>query len=300
MQTERWLVLGVPVAGRDPAEGRVLTATLLALGGAAVQEVDGRLRTHVPEPPEPAEFLREARHRLDRAVEGAGEELAWDWEADRDWAGRWRRSLEPRRVGRRLVVAPEDAEPGPADDDLVLRIDPGMAFGTGEHGTTRGMLRLLEEAVAPGDRVLDVGTGSGILALAAVRLGAERVVALDVDEDALAVARRNLERNGVAGAVHLLAAKASPELLALLEPLRFDVTAANILAPALRPLLDPFRRLASADGELLLGGILEEEAGRMREAAAEAGWEVREEDRDDGWWTVRLGVSRSGPGPPRG
>lgn len=292
MQTERWLALSVPLAGREPAEERVLTATLLALGGAAVQEEDGRLRTHVPEPPAPPEFLREARRRLDRAVDGVGEELAWDWEEDRDWAERWRRSLEPRRVGRRLVVVPEGAEPELADDDLALRVDPGMAFGTGEHGTTRGMLRLLERAVSPGDRVLDVGTGSGILALAAVRLGAERVVALDVDDDALEVARRNLERNGAAGPVELLGAKASPALLALLEPLRFDVTAANILAPVLRPLLGPFRRLAAEDGELLLGGILEEEADGMREAAAECGWEAREEDRDDGWWTVRLGLSR--------
>lgn len=289
METERWLMLSVPLAGRDPAERRRLTATLLALGGAAVQEAEGRLLTHVPEPRAPPEFLREARHRLDRAVEGSGGQLALGWVEDRDWAERWRRSLEARRVGRRLVVVPEGADPELGADDLALRLDPGMAFGSGEHGTTRGMLRLMEAAVSNGDRVLDVGTGSGILSVAAVRLGAERVVALDVDPDALEVARRNLERNGTAGSVDLLRARATPALLALLEPLRFEVIAANILAPVLRPLLDPLRALAAADGDLILGGILEEEAGGMRAAARDAGWRVRAEDRDDGWWAVRLG-----------
>lgn len=288
METERWLALEVPVAGREAGERRVLAAALLALGGAAVQEEEGRLRTHVPEPASPEAFLGDARRQLNGTAAGAGDDLSWSWVEDRDWAETWRRSLAPRRVGRRLVVAPEGTRPEVRPDDLVLRVDPGMAFGTGEHGTTRGMLRLMEAAVEPGDRVLDVGTGSGILALAAVRLGAERVLALDVDADALEVARRNLERNGAAGAVDLLRAEASPALLALLEPLRFDVTAANILAPVLRPLLRPLRRLAAPGGCLILGGILEEEAEEMRRAARAAGWSVREEDRDDGWWTVRL------------
>lgn len=291
MGTDRWLRLSVPVAGRDPGEERVLAATLLALGGTAVLEEDDRLRTHVPEPPAPPEFLREARHRLDRAVAGAGRELAWAWEEDRDWAERWRRELEPRRVGRRLVVVPEGTEPELGDDDLALRLDPGMAFGTAEHGTTRGVLRLMESAVSAGDRVLDVGTGSGILSLAAVRLGAERVVAVDADPDAIEVAARNLERNGAADSVELLRARATPELLALLEPLRFDVTVANILGRVLRPLLAPLRRLAAPGGELILGGVLEEEAEAMRAASREVGWRVREEDRDDGWWTVRLARS---------
>ena len=288
METARWLALSVPLAGREPGDERVLAATLLALGGAAVQEEEGRLRTHVPEPPAPGEFLRDARRRLNRAVEGAGDELDWAWQEDRDWVERWRRGLEARRVGRRLVVAPEGTEADAGPDDLVLRLDPGMAFGTGEHGTTRGMLRLMESAVETGDRVLDVGTGSGILALAAVRLGAGSVVALDVDADALEVARENLERNDASDRVDLLRAEATPALLALLEPLRFEVTVANILAPVLRPLLVPLRRLASADGDLILGGVLEEEAEATLRAAREAGWIRRQEDRDDGWWTVRL------------
>lgn len=288
MATERWLVLTVPTSGREPAEERVLAAALLALGGAAVQEVEGGLRTHVPEPPSPRTFLRDARRRLEAAAAGAGERLRWGWEADRDWARRWREELQPRRVGRRLVVVPAGTEVHADAEDLVLRLDPGMAFGTGEHGTTRGMLRLMERAVAPGDRVLDVGTGSGILALAAVRLGAERVLALDVDPDALEVARQNLERNGALDRVDFLRARAAPALLALLDPLRFDVIAANILARVLHPLLAPLRGLAAEGGELILGGILEEEADGMRGAAAAAGWEVSEEDRDEGWWTVRL------------
>ena len=128
------------------------------------------------------------------------------------WASAWQQSFPPRAVGRRLWVKPpwEAAE---AADRIPVVIEPGRAFGTGHHGSTEGCLALLDEAIAdtPPERVLDIGTGTGILAVAAIKLGAGLVVALDVDPDAIAAARVNAARNGCADRIELL--MAGPESL---------------------------------------------------------------------------------------
>jgi ribosomal protein L11 methyltransferase len=285
---ERWLCLEVPApaaGGEDGRRRRALVAGLVRLGGGAVEEEDGSLRTFLPAPDRPGDVLEEARRRLAEAVDGPAPEVRWRWVDDRDWLRAWRRGLGPRRPGERVVVAPSWCEPEAGPDDVVVRIDPGMAFGTGEHGTTRGSLRLLERAVSPGDRVLDVGTGSGVLAAAAAGLGGARVVALEKDVGAAETARENLGRNGVAGRCRVVQLEATPGLLRLMAPPRFDVVAANILAPVLVPLLAPFREVAGDEGRLILGGILEEEAEETVGPARRAGWRLEEEDRDDGWWT---------------
>jgi Ribosomal protein L11 methylase len=125
-----------------------------------------------------------------------------------DWSSSWKEHFKPLRVGRRLLIAPtwEEAHPGP--EDIVLRIDPGMAFGTGGHETTRLCLELLEKVMDESPTftvpaVLDLGTGSGILAMAAAKLGAGRVLALDIDPDAVEVARENIILNGLIDAIEL-------------------------------------------------------------------------------------------------
>lgn len=302
MEQRRWLALrirfhdGEEGGAPDPATLRRVAGLLVREGAAAVREEGDGLVTHLPEPDRPERVLERLRRRLAEIDAADPPTIESWWEEDRDWAEAWRRGLETRRVGDRVVLAPPAREVRASAGEVVVRIEPGMAFGSGDHGSTRGVLRLLAETLRPGIRVLDAGTGSGILAAAAALLGAERVVAVDVDPDAIAVARENLERNGVSDRVRLLEARVDTAFLALLAPVRFDLVAANLSARALRPLLRPLRERVESGGALLIGGILEEEAPGFRRAVRAAGWEVDGEVRDEGWWGARL--RRAGDGTP--
>lgn len=262
------------------------------MGGSAVREKDDRLITHLRETDAPDDLERAFRARLGELAEREGWTLRARSVEDRDWRRAWKRGLGPRRVGDRWLVAPSWCPVTSEDSVRVLRIDPGAAFGTGEHGTTRGMLRLLEGEVNPGDRVLDVGTGSGILAVAAARLGADRVVGIEQDPRALETARRNAGRNGVEDRVRLLAARVTPAFLRLLVPPRYDVLTANLSTSLLVTLLPGFRAALAADGRLLTGGVLEDERATAVRAARAASLELVEEDRDEGWWSGRFEVGR--------
>lgn len=299
MTKRRWLGLMIRFgddAGDsepDPARLRRAAALLLEEGATAVREEGNALVTHLPRLERPRRVVERLRNRLGEGEAGSAPEIESWWEADRDWVEEWRRGLEPRRVGERLVLAPHESDPPVQEGDVVVRVEPGMAFGSGDHGSTRGVLRLLEGALRPGDRVLDAGTGNGVLAAAAALLGAERIVAVDVDPDAVEVARETLERNGVTDRVRLCEARVDRVFLALLEPLRFELVAANLSARALRPLLRPLRPRVEPGGALVIGGILEEEAAGFRPAVRSAGWRVEAEIRDEGWWSARLRPRRA-------
>jgi ribosomal protein L11 methyltransferase len=172
-----------------------------------------------------------------------------------DWSTSWKANFKPLRIGRRLLIVPswEQAEAGP--DDIVLSLDPGMAFGTGGHETTRLCLERLETVLlgrppAPPPSVLDLGTGSGILAMAAARLGAGRVWAVDIDPEAVEVARENMAINGLAERIEC----GTAPLETLDGP--FDVILANILAEELVRLAPQLTARLACGGVLILSGIL--------------------------------------------
>ncbi|MFW6192065.1 MAG: 50S ribosomal protein L11 methyltransferase [Gemmatimonadota bacterium] len=271
-----------------------MAEALLSMGGSAVLEKEHRLITHLRESDAPADLERALRAHLGDPGEGEGWTVRARPVEDRDWRRTWKRGLGPRRVGDHWLVAPSWSPVPSGDGARVLRIDPGAAFGTGEHGTTRGMLRLLEGEVAPGDRVLDVGTGSGILAVAAARLGADRVVGIEQDLRALATARRNVGRNGVEDRVRLLAARVTPAFLRLLVPPPYDVLTANLSMASLVTLLPGLRAALAAEGRLLAGGVLDEERATVVRAARDAGLELVDDDRDEGWWSGRFEVGGDG------
>jgi ribosomal protein L11 methyltransferase len=195
-------------------------------------------------------------------------EIRNEYEADivyvpgADWATEWRRGFGAQRIGKRLLLHPswERAESKPGD--VVLTIDPENAFGSGDHETTRLVLRVLDERVLGGERVLDVGCGSGILSIAALRLGASSAMATDIDEDSVAATARNARLNGVA-----------PELQASTRPLAqldgvFEIVLANIETRVLVHMPEDLRQRLAPAGLLVLSGILRPERDELLEAYA--------------------------------
>lgn len=278
---DRWLVL--TARAPDTEEG-LLAEGLLALGGRAVLEDDsGAVTTHLPPPADPEAFVSDARARLEALSGSRSVTLEWSWQPHEAWEETWRRGLGPRRIGERIVVAPSWSDPDVGEGDLLLVIDPGMAFGTAEHGTTRGCLRLLEGLVTAGERVADVGTGTGILAIAAARLGAESVLAVEADPWAVEPARANVWGNGVEDRVEVVEARATAEHVGRLEP--FDGLVANIESGVLRVLLPGFGRALAAGGWLVMGGILADQRRGVEDAAGREGFRLVDEARDGEWWS---------------
>lgn len=203
---------------------------------------------------------------------------------EEDWANAWKEHFQVHRVGQRVVIVPTWRQHEPQPGDIVINLDPGMAFGTGLHPTTRLCLVLLEETVRPGDRVLDLGTGSGILAIAAARLGAGSVAALDTDAVAVEAARANVAANGVQDVVTVglgsLGPKPRPDAPA------YDLVAANIIAKVLRELAVPLARSLRPGGLLVASGIIQEREGEVAEAFVAAGLTLQERRVEGDWVAV--------------
>jgi ribosomal protein L11 methyltransferase len=315
----RWLVVEV----RVPSEALVaaLAEGLVLSGGSAVEEVEGGLRTWLPDPGNgspavgdgaldpsprsPAEAPPEVRERLAAVAAAltiiAPDEpwvLRWWWQAEEDWSLAWRRGLGARRAGA-VVVAPTWVETPLAAGEVLVRIDPKMAFGTGEHPTTRGVLRLLQQARPAGARVLDVGAGSAVLAIAAARLGARAVRAVEADADAIDNALENVALNGVRERVAVEHAMVDAAWLAAHRGGGWQVILANVLSSVLGPLLPALRAALAPDGRLILGGILTVEAPGMERAAAQAELALRATDVEREWWSGLFTMARASAGVAR-
>lgn len=200
---------------------------------------------------------------------------------DDDWAERSQAGLDPIVVGDLMVAAP-DVNPG-FFPGPVIRIEPSMGFGTGHHASTRLMLDLLQKQALSGRSVMDVGTGSGVLALAARVLGAGRVVAIDVDPDALVSAQRNCDLNKERQITLLEADVASaPGSLGR----TFDVVLANLTGATIMRYAGELARLAAPDGRLIVGGFQDEEGPAVSAALDAAGWTFEDRSDEDGWTAI--------------
>lgn len=197
-----------------------------------------------------------------------------------DWANAWKEYFFVHRVGQRTVIVPswreEEYERRP--DDVVLLLDPGMAFGTGLHPTTRLCLRAAEELVSPGQRVLDLGAGSGILAIAAAKLGATDVEAVEIDPVAAAVCAENVTRNGVADRVKVRQGTIASEPA---QP--FDLILANITIRTLLELHELLGAQLRRGGTAVLSGVLAERAGELLEVLLAHGWRHDRTDHEQDW-----------------
>src|SRR5689334_11423667 len=206
----------------------------------------------------------------------APEQIGFRTVEDQDWTRAWMDQFQPMRFGRRLWIYPWNIEP-PADDAgaIVVRLDPGLAFGTGTHPTTALCLEWLDMLDLSGHTLIDYGCGSGVLAIAALKLGAARVVGVDNDPQALAASRDNAERNGVAERLTLLA----PDAFA---PEPADALVANILAGPLAELAPRFAACVKAGGALALSGILQGQEAELVERYA-ASLEALAVDAREDW-----------------
>jgi ribosomal protein L11 methyltransferase len=215
--------------------------------------------------------------------------LAYRQVDEEDWAESWKVFFHPQKISDRLVVKPTWREYTPAKDEQVIELDPGMAFGTGTHPTTAMCVRLLERHLAPGQSVLDIGTGSGILLIAAARLGAGRMTGVDTDPMAVMVARNNLILNQVAAERYNLHCGHLIDTVAG----GYDVVVANILADVILDLLEQVGRVLKPGGLLICSGIIEARRLEVLAKMDRLGFEAVAVELQDDW----VALSGRSPAP---
>jgi ribosomal protein L11 methyltransferase len=267
----RWVSLRI-----DAPEGAVRerVVEMLVNGGAgAVQELGSALLTHLQEGAE-LDALCEALANAGAAVERTAL-------GEVDWSTRWVTRVGVQRIGR-IAIAPPWMSDDITDAEIPILIEPAMAFGTGEHETTRGVLSLMQSLVEPGALVADLGSGSGVLAIAAAKLGAGRVVAIEMDPDAIGNAVENVERNGVAGQVTVLQGDAAA-LLPLVAPV--SLVLANIISSVVMELSPIMHRALPSGGRAVISGILVTEREHLLTSLAGDGWLLESELREGEWWS---------------
>ena len=268
-----WTEVRVHHAGEDTREAVV--AALIHAGAPAVQELDDALLTHLPADADVL-ALESALRAADATVTIESRDAG-----PIDVARAWPTAVGVQRE-RRIAVAPPWRAAEIAGDECPVIIEPAMAFGTGEHETTRGVLRLMQEVVQPGDTVIDLGAGSAILSIAAVKLGAARAIAIESDPQAIANAEENAAANGVADRVRVIEGDARV-ILPLVAPAR--VMFANIISSVVVELAPAMRAALSPNGRAVVSGILVAERAAVTTALAVAGWRVDSEYVEGEWWS---------------
>jgi ribosomal protein L11 methyltransferase len=273
----RWLELSVEVTP-DAEEAVADVLRCHVYGGVSIEEAEASVvvKGYLPADGDLARRRRSLRRQLAPLVSPSP--LRSRWLSEEDWAHAWKEFFPVLRVSPRLVVCPTWRSYRPRRGEAVIRLDPGMAFGTGQHPTTLMCLRALEELLRPGMDVLDLGTGSGILALAAARLGATSVLALDIDPQAVAAARENVRLNRLASVVQVEVGSLDERPRASFNLAMANISAAVIveMAPALAEVLQP-------GGVLIVAGFSAELAERVSSALARTGLVVERALADGDW-----------------
>ena len=217
--------------------------------------------------------------------------------SEEDWSSAWREHFHVHRVGRRLVIKPSWRDYTQQPGELVIELDPGMAFGTGLHPSTQLCLQELEERMRPGMSVLDVGTGSGILAIAASLLGAQRVLACDVDPVAVDAALKNVKLNGLQDRVDVKLGTLVGKNKVLPDGHRYDLIVANIVADTIVELMPEVYTIASAGAIAIFSGIIVDKQDRVADALAKVGFDPVGHRQQGDW--VMLVAARPHNGAPR-
>ncbi|MES2306053.1 MAG: 50S ribosomal protein L11 methyltransferase [Gemmatimonadota bacterium] len=272
--THQWWRIAITC--RD-ADTDAVAAALVAATGQGVEEPDaGSLLTVATSEADAKRIVAELS-LIFADVEGAVTPLD-----PVDWSVRWRDGIITRNFGR-LALTPSWLPVTPSGDQVVLTLDPESAFGSGEHGSTRAALELLQRHLVPGQRVLDFGSGSGILAIAAAKLGAVSAIGIEVDDEAFPIAEANAGRNGVADRVTFLVGDAG-ELGVLAGPA--EIVCSNILRSVNTLLMPSIEKALVPGGLAIFSGMEEAEESLFRPVLERHAFLVVEDLRDAGWWAV--------------
>ena len=271
--SEPWLAVRVVPSG----DAQPVIDALFAAGSQGIQEVGNAIVTHFP-PDTSAALIESAIKKADSSASVTFEDAP-----PADWSA-WRASVTSHRLGRITIAPPwETVE----DDSIAVYIDPAMAFGTGEHATTRGVIRLMQQVEIP-ENVADIGAGSAVLAICAAKLGAKRVAAIELDADAIGNAEENVDRNRAGDVVRVIEGDAA-QLLPLVAPV--GLVLANIISSVLVPMLPVIASSLTEGGHAILSGILLDEKPMMVDALDAGGWTIVSEDAEDSWWSVLIARS---------
>ena len=206
--------------------------------------------------------------------------------SDSDWENNWQQFYKPMEIGERLLVIPEWEQCDPKGR-VTVTLNPGLTFGTGSHATTRLCLRTLDRLIGGGERVLDLGCGSGILSIAALRLGASHAFACDIDDKCVDVAYENAALNGIGKETYTVRWGDVTKDTQLQKEMggNYDIVVANIVADVIIALSTEVRPYLKKDGFFLTSGIIDQRADEVAAALKAAGWEIIETNIDEGWYS---------------
>lgn len=209
---------------------------------------------------------------------------------EEDWANNWKQYFKPLRVGEKLVIKPSWEEYADTEGRTILEIDPASSFGTGQHHTTRLCLELMEKSLSQGDKILDLGCGSGILSIGAMLLGADSAVAVDIEENSAATAMENALKNNIPPEKYrtFCGNIIDDESLANEIDGKYDIITANIVADVLIAMRSFFGKYLKESGILIVSGIIEERIEEVIAAVEAAGFKRIEENIKEGWAAVKL------------
>jgi ribosomal protein L11 methyltransferase len=305
----KWLEISVTTDG-EAAEAVVELFNRYGRGQSVVETLVDCFEYELVDAPPPSAVVVKTYLPLDTSAEDARrriEEGLWHLSqihpipdpifrelSEEDWSESWKEQYHRLHVGHRIVIVPAWEEYAPNSDEIVVRLEPGMAFGTGLHPTTRLCLRAMETELAPGSTVLDVGTGSGVLAIAAAKLGARSVLALDADPVAVRVARENVAANGAAGTVNVQHGSlpggdvvpmhfSLDGPLQLLESGQYDLVLVNILAPVITGMAPALGARLRQPGRLIAAGLIQDQESGVVDALREQGLTVIQRSQEDDW-----------------
>lgn len=261
-----------------------------------LSDCETRITVYLPSNSQGADMLLSIRAMLSELKESDTEGIYGRLEAElssireEDWANNWKQYFKPVKIGEKLVIKPSWEEYENDGSRIVLEIDPASSFGTGQHHTTRLCLELLEKSLKNGDRILDMGCGSGILSIGAMLLGAESAVAVDIEQNAAETAMENAVKNHISPEKYetFYGNILTDENLAGRIDAKYDVIAANIVADVLIAMKDHFVRYIKNGGTLIVSGIIEERMHEVIGVLEEAGFNAPEINVKEGWAAVKF------------